>query len=153
MFVFKPCFIFLKKIPILPISLVPCPFFLALLFAESKIFFMDRSSQCHSQNADSPFSLVRSQLSIIPHYRQPITFHKRRFSILIGPFLIDSCQLTPFLVICIIFGPIRGRYLFLPIPLYYSSCPTDTLQGFFRCLLLMCLINRPLSANTAILAG
>ena len=53
---------------------------------------MDRSSQCPSQNADSPSSLVRSHLSIIPHYRQPITFHKRRFSILIRPFLIDSCQ-------------------------------------------------------------
>ena len=53
---------------------------------------MGRFSQCPSQNVDSPFSLVRSHLSIIPHYRQPITFHKRRFSILIGPFLIDSCQ-------------------------------------------------------------
>ena len=82
---------------------------------------MDRSSQSHSQNADSPFSLVRSHLSIIPHYRQPITLHKRRFSILIGPFLIDSCQLTHFQVICIIFGPIRGRYLCFPIPHYYCG--------------------------------
>ena len=90
---------------------------------KNSLFFMDRSSQCHSQNADSPFSLVRSHLSIIPHYRQPITFHKRRFSILIGPFLIDSCQSKIFQVICIIFGPIRGRYLCFPIPLYYWGRP------------------------------
>ena len=95
---------------------------------KNSLFFMDRSSQCHSQNADSPFSLVRSHLSIIPHYRQPITFHKRRFSILIEPFLIDSCQSNNFQVTCIIFGPIRGRYLCFPIPFttFEPSLPKST---------------------------
>ena len=92
MFVFKPCFIFLKKKShFFPYLLYLLHFFLHC-FLRNQIFFMDRSSQCPSQNADSPFSLVRSHLSIIPHYRQPIAFHKRRFSILIGPFLIDSCR-------------------------------------------------------------
>ena len=33
-----------------------------------------------------------THLLIIARHFQPITFHKRRFSILIGPFFIDSCQ-------------------------------------------------------------
>ena len=94
MFVFKPCFIFFQK----------------KNHATARVRTWDSAAttQClnHSTTEALPTNVIPktpilhshwpihtcpSCLICIRHF-QPITFHKRRFSILIGPFLIDSCQ-------------------------------------------------------------